>query len=127
MIHDDFLFRAVFLVFLTGMCYSTSLADTSEKYGCGFVCLVRQKQRVTEYAIIRAHFHWWHEHKFWAAVFLGNAASVTCCRRRDKKDQRSDEVRAFQIGKNVLRMIHDNFSFAPCFLFSFPASPTPHP
>ena len=89
----------MFLVFLTGMCYSATLADTGEKYGCGFLCLVRQKQRVREYSIIRANFHWWHHHIFWAAVLLGNAASVTSCRRRDKKDQRSDEVRALQIIK----------------------------
>ena len=78
------------------MFYSATLADTGEKYGCGFLCLVRQKQGVRECSIIRANFHWWHHHKFWAAVLLGNAASVTCCRRRDKKDQRSDEVRALQ-------------------------------
>ena len=45
------------------------------------MCLVRQKERDRELATFRAHFHLWHQRKFWVAVRLGNAASVTCCGR----------------------------------------------
>ena len=45
------------------------------------MCLVRQKERVREQAIFRAHLHWWQQHEFTASVRLGNATSVICSGR----------------------------------------------